>query len=62
MGIVYLEPIKHEYINRESDKKYFMKNQKVKMVLQKLQQTERQLEMLLTKRNIQLAELFNMIK
>ncbi len=46
----------------DSDKKYFMKNQKVKMVLQKLQQTEKQLEMLLTKRNTQLSELFNMIK
>ena len=47
---------------QESDKKYFMKNQKVKMVLQKLQQTERQLEMLLTKRNLQITELFSLIK
>ena len=46
----------------DSDKKYFMKNQKVKMVLQKLQQTERQLEMLLMKRNIQITELFSLIK
>ena len=47
---------------QDSDKKYFMKNQKVMMVLRKLQQTEKQLEMLLTKRNIQIAELFSMIK
>ena len=46
----------------DSDKKYFMKNQKVKMVLQKLQQTERQLEILLMKRNIQITELFSLIK
>ena len=46
----------------DSDKKCFMKNQKVKMVLQKLQQTERQLEMLLMKRNIQITELFSLIK
>jgi len=47
---------------QESDKKYFMKNQKVKMVLQRLQQTEKQLEMLFTKRNLQITELFSMIK
>ena len=47
---------------QESDKKYFMKNQKVMMVLRKLQQTEKQLEMLLTKRNLQITELFSMIK
>ena len=47
---------------QDSDKKYFMKNQKVKMVLQKLQQTEKQMEMLITKRNIQLAELFTITK
>ena len=47
---------------QDSDKKYFMKNQKVMMVLRKLQQTEKQLEMLLTKRNIQITELFSMIK
>ena len=46
----------------DSDKKYFMKNQKVKMVLQKLQQTEKQLEMLMMKRNIQITELFSLIK
>jgi hypothetical protein len=46
----------------DSDKKYFMKNQKVKMVLQRLQQTEKQLEMLLTKRNLQITELFSVIK
>ena len=49
-------------ILQDSDKKYFMKNQKVMMVLRKLQQTEKQLEMLLTKRNIQITELFSMIK
>ena len=46
----------------DSDKKYFMKNQKVMMVLRKLQQTEKQLEMVLQKRNIQITELFSMIK
>ena len=46
----------------DSDKKYFMKNQKVKTVLQKLQQTEKQLEMLLMKRNIQITDLFSLIK
>ena len=49
-------------IHLDSDKKYFMKNQKVKMVLQRLQQTEKQLEMLLTKRNLQITELFSVIK
>jgi len=45
-----------------ADKKLFMKNTKAKMLLQKLNQTEKQLEMLMTKRNIQLAELFTLIK
>ena len=49
-------------ILQDSDKKYFMKNQKVMMVLRKLQQTEKQLEMLLTKRNLQITELFSVIK
>ena len=47
---------------QEADKKLFMKNTKAKMLLQKLNQTEKQIEMLFTKRNIQLAELFSMIK
>ena len=47
---------------QEADKKYFMKNTKAKMLLQKLQQTEKQMDMLMTKRNIQLAELFTLIK
>jgi len=47
---------------QEADKKYFMKNTKAKMLLQKLQQTERQMDMLMTKRNIQLAELFTFTK
>ena len=47
---------------QEADKKLFMKNTKAKMLLQKLSQTERQMNMLITKRNIQLAELFTLIK
>ena len=47
---------------QESDKKYFMKNQKVKMVLQKLQKTEKQMELLLHRRNLQITELFSVIK
>jgi hypothetical protein len=47
---------------QDSDKKYFMKNQKLMMVLRRLQQTEKQLEMLLTKRNLQITELFSVIK
>ena len=47
---------------QEADKKYFIKNTKAKMLLQKLQQTEKQMDMLMTKRNIQLAELFTLIK
>jgi len=49
-------------ILQESDRKYFTSNTKVKIVLQKLQQTEKQLEMLMTKRNIQITELFSMMK
>ena len=47
---------------QEADKKYFIKNTRAKMLLHKLQQTERQMEMLITKRNIQLAELFTFTK
>ena len=47
---------------QEADKKLFMKNTKAKMLLQKLSQTERQMDMLITKRNIQLAEIFTLIK
>ena len=47
---------------QEADKKYLMKNTKAKMLLQKLNQTEKQMDMLMTKRNIQLAELFTLIK
>ena len=47
---------------QEADKKLFMKNTKAKMLPQKLNQTERQMDMLMTKRNIQLAELFTLIK
>ena len=47
---------------QEADKKLFMKNTKAKMLLQKLNQTEKQIEMLITKRDIQLAELFTLIK
>jgi len=47
---------------QESNKQFFVKNTKAKMLLQKLNQTERQLEMLFTKRNIQVAELFSLLK
>ncbi len=47
---------------QEADKKYFMKNPRAKMLLQKINQTEKQMEMLITKRNIQLAELFTFTK
>jgi hypothetical protein len=47
---------------QEADKKYFMKNTRAKMLLQKINQTEKQMEMLITKRNIQLAELFAFTK
>ena len=47
---------------QESNKQFFLRNSKAKMLLQKLIQTEKQMEMLFTKRNIQLAELFSMIK
>ena len=45
---------------QDSNKQFFVKNNKAKMSLQKLTQTEKQIEMLFTKRNIQLAELFSM--
>ena len=47
---------------QEADKKYFIKNTRAKILLQKLNQTEKQMDMLMTKRNIQLAELFTLIK
>ena len=47
---------------QESNKQFFVKNSKAKMLLQKLNQTEKQIQMLYTKRNIQLADLFSMIK
>jgi hypothetical protein len=47
---------------QEADKKLFVRNVKAKMLLQKLHQTEKQLEILFTKRNIQLAELFTITK
>jgi len=46
----------------EADKKYFMKNTKAKMLLQKLNQTEKQIMMLFTKRDLQITELFSLIK
>jgi hypothetical protein len=47
---------------QEADKKYFMKNPRAKMLLQKINQTEKQMDMLIAKRNIQLAELFTFTK
>ena len=47
---------------QEADKKLFMKNTKAKILLQKLKQTDQQMDMLMTKRNIQLVELFTLIK
>jgi hypothetical protein len=47
---------------QESNKKFFLKHPKAKMLLQKLHQNEKQIEVLLQKRNIQVAELFTMIK
>ena len=46
----------------DTDKKYFMKNNKAKIILQKLTQTEKQLDMLIVKRNNQLSELFTLMK
>ena len=46
----------------EGNKQFFVKNTKAKMLLQKLTQTEKQLEMLLTKRNIQLNDLISLIR
>ena len=43
----------------ESNKKYFLKNPKEKMLLQKITQTEKQMSMLQTKMNLQLAELYS---
>ena len=47
---------------QENNKQFFMKNAKAKMLLQKLNQTEKQIQMLFAKRNIQVAELFSVIK
>jgi hypothetical protein len=47
---------------QESDKKFFVKNTKAKILIQKLHQTERQIEILFTKRNIQLNDLISLIK
>jgi hypothetical protein len=47
---------------QENNKHLFVKNTKAKMLLQKLTQNEKQIEVLLQKRNIQVAELFTMIK
>ena len=47
---------------QESNKKFFLKNPKEKMKLQRLQQTEKQLMMLLSKMEIQITELFSLIK
>ena len=47
---------------QESNKHFFMKNAKAKMLLQKLNQTEKQIQMLFTKRTIQITELFSLIK
>ena len=47
---------------QENNKHLFVKNTKAKMLLQKLNQTEKQIEVLFTRRNIQVAELFSMIK
>ena len=47
---------------QENNKQFFVKNTKAKMALQKLLQTEKQLEMLFTKRNIQLNDLISLIK
>jgi hypothetical protein len=47
---------------QESNKSFFVKNTKAKILLQKLNQTERQIEMLFTKRNIQLNDLISLIK
>ena len=47
---------------QESNKQFFVKNTKAKMLLQKLNQTEKQIQMLFTKRTIQITELFSMIK
>ena len=47
---------------QESNKQFFVKNSKAKMLLQKLNQTERQITVLFTKRNLQITELFSVIK
>ena len=47
---------------QESNKKFFLKHPKEKMKLQRLQQTEKQLMMLLSKMEMQITELFSLIK
>ena len=47
---------------QENNQQFLKNNAKAKMLLQKLNQTEKQIQMLFTKRNIQLADLFSMIK
>ena len=47
---------------QESNKQFFVKNSKAKMLLRKLNQTERQITVLFTKRNLQITELFSVIK
>ena len=47
---------------QESNKQFFVKNSKAKMLLRKLNQTERQITVLFTKRNLQITELFSMRK
>ena len=47
---------------QESNKSFFVKNTKAKMLLQKLNQTEKQIMMLFTKRDLQITELFSLIK
>ena len=47
---------------QEGNKQFFVKNSKARMSLQKLLQTKKQLEMLFTKRNIQLNDLILLIR
>ena len=46
----------------ESNRQFFLKNPREKMKVKKLEQTEKQLEMLITKYKIQITELFSLIK
>ena len=47
---------------QENNKQFLKNNAKAKMLLQKLNQTEKQIQMLFTKRTIQITELFSLIK